>query len=295
METVELLKQRATERARQVVGPAEIEAYRCDGAVCLRGIFLPDEVELCRAGIAANMAAPSERANVASRPDDPGYFIEDFCNWQTNRSYHDFIFNSAAAAAAGLLMDCDAVRLFHDHLLVKEPNTRAKTPWHQDQPYYNIEGKQNCSVWAPMDKVARAATLEFIAGTHAGPWLMPRSFMSSEAMWFPEGSLADLPDIEADRSAFNIIGWELEPGDAVFFHMLALHAAAGVSTGRRRVLSIRFMGDDITHAPRRWRTSPHFPGLEEELPAGSPMVHPLFPVLWEKQAAPDNGSAHHQC
>lgn len=57
---------------------------------------------------------------------------------------------------------------------------------------------------------------------------MPRSFLDSQAQWFPEGSLADLPDIEADRSAWNILGWELSPGDAVFFHMLTLHASGGV-------------------------------------------------------------------
>lgn len=279
---IETVRQRAMEHARSVVGPAEIAAYRRDGAVCLRGILSQDDVELCRRGISANMAAPSERANVASRPDDPGYFIEDFCNWQSNPQYREFIFNSAAAAAAGLLMGCDKVRLYHDHLLVKEPNTKAKTPWHQDQPYYNVEGTQNCSMWAPMDPVARSATLEFVAGTHKGPWLMPRSFMSNEAKWFPDGTLADLPDIEADRGAFNILGWQLEPGDAVFFHMLTLHAAGGVGNGRRRVLSVRFLGDDMRHAPRQWKTSPSFPGLEAELPAGSEMDHPLFPVLWER-------------
>jgi len=272
---------RATERARSLVGPAQIEAYRRDGAVCVRRLFSAVEIQTGIAGIAENMAAPSERANVASRPEDPGYFIEDFCNWQHNNHYRKLIFNSAAAAVAGLLMGSETVRLYHDHLLVKEPNTKAKTPWHQDQPYYNIEGSQNCSMWAPMDPVARAATLEFVGGTHLGPWLMPRSFMSNDAKWFPEGTLADLPDIEADRSAYNILGWELEPGDAVFFHMLTLHAAAGVGASRRRVLSVRFLGDDITHAPRQWKTSPAFPGLELELPAGAPMDHPLFPVLWE--------------
>jgi ectoine hydroxylase-related dioxygenase (phytanoyl-CoA dioxygenase family) len=272
----------AFEHAKSIVGPQEIEAYQRDGVVCLRGILTEQDVDLCREGIAENMAHPSERANVASRPDDPGYFIEDFCNWQNNQYYHNFIFNSAAAAAAGLLMGSETVRLYHDHLLVKEPNTRAKTPWHQDQPYYNIEGFQNCSMWAPMDTVARSATLEFVAGTHKGPWLMPRSFMSNEAKWFPEGALADLPDIEADRSAFPIIGWDLEPGDAVFFHMLTLHAAGGVGSGRRRVLSVRFLGDDIRHAPRSWKTSPSFPGLEAELPTGAPMEHPLFPVLWDR-------------
>lgn len=272
----------AFEHARSIVGPEEIEAYQRDGVVCLRGILTAQDVDLCREGIAENMAHPSERANVASRPDDPGYFIEDFCNWQTNQHYHDFIFHSAAAAAAGLLMRSETVRLYHDHLLVKEPNTRAKTPWHQDQPYYNIDGFQNCSVWAPMDPVTRSATLEFVAGTHTGPWLMPRSFMSNEAKWFPDGALADLPDIEADRSAYPIIGWDLEPGDAVFFHMLTLHAAGGVGNGRRRVLSVRFLGDDIRHAPRSWKTSPSFPGLEAELPSGAPMEHSLFPVLWDR-------------
>jgi ectoine hydroxylase-related dioxygenase (phytanoyl-CoA dioxygenase family) len=275
----------AAERARTLIGPDDIEAYRRDGAICVRGLFSPQEVETGIAGITENMAAPSERANVASRPEDPGYFIEDFCNWQTNSHYRNFIFNSSAAAVAGLLMGSNEVRLYHEHLLVKEPNTKQKTPWHQDQPYYNIEGSQNCSMWAPMDPVARAATLEFVAGTHKGPWLMPRSFMSSDAKWFPEGTLADLPDIEGNRDAFEIIGWEMQPGDVVFFHMLTLHAAAGVGNGRRRVLSVRFLGDDIRHAPRQWKTSPVFPGLDQELAAGAPMDHPLFPVLWERRVA----------
>ncbi|WP_374306539.1 phytanoyl-CoA dioxygenase family protein [Dongia sp.] len=268
------------ERLAEVFGPRVIEDFRRDGVVCVRGLLNAQEIERCRAGIDENMAHPSERAKVASRPEDPGYFIEDFCNWQHIDAYRDVIFNSPAAAAAGLLMGSQTVRLYHDHLLVKEPNTRQKTPWHQDQPYYNIDGFQNCSMWAPMDPVPRAATLEFVAGTHKGPWLMPRSFMSNEAKWFPEGSLSDLPDIEADRSAFDILGWELEPGDVVFFHMLTLHAAGGARSGRRRVLSVRFLGDDVRHAPRQWKTSPSFPGLEAALPAGAPLDHPMFPILW---------------
>jgi ectoine hydroxylase-related dioxygenase (phytanoyl-CoA dioxygenase family) len=165
-------------------------------------------------------------------------------------------------------------------MLVKEAGTRQPTPWHQDQPYYNVDGAQTCSVWMPVDPVSRGSTLEFVAGSHVGPWLMPRTFMDGQARWFPEGSLADLPDIEADRSAFPIVGWALEPGDAVFFHMLALHAAGGADR-RRRAFSIRFLGDDAVHAPRAWKTSPEFPGLTETLPAGAPMDDPRFPVVWQ--------------
>ena len=41
-------------------------------------------------------------------------------------------------------------------------------------------------------------------GTHRGPWLMPRTFLKKEARWFPEGSLAELPDIDADPAGFDI-------------------------------------------------------------------------------------------
>lgn len=264
-----------------MIDPTLVETFQRDGAVCIRQLFRPQEMAVLRAGIDENLAHLSPRAKVASRPDDPGRFVEDFCNWQNNVHYRRFIFDSALAETAARLMRSATARLYHDHMLTKEPGTRQATPWHQDQPYYNIEGRQNASFWIPIDPVNRESTLEFVAGSHLGPWLMPRSFMDLEARWFPEGTLADLPDVEANREAFRILGWELQPGDAVCFHMLMLHGARGV-TGphRRRVFSARFLGDDITHAPRRWTTSPEFPGLDAELPAGAPMNHPLFPLLW---------------
>jgi len=264
--------------ADRVVTPEQVDAFQRDGVVCLRGLLTPAEVQRLARGIDANLAAPSPRAIVASRPEDPGFFIEDFCNWQDNADYRATAMDTALPQAAARLMQSRTVRLYHDHMLTKQPGTRTRTPWHQDQPYYNVDGLQNVSFWIPVDPVSRAATLEFVAGSHRGPWLMPRSFMDHQARWFPEGSLADLPDIEADRGAHRILGWALEPGDAVAFHMLALHASAGADS-RRRVFSLRYLGDDATHAPRRWKTSPEFPGLAGQLPAGAAMDHPLFPLL----------------
>ena len=263
------------------VSAADVEAFERDGAVCLRAQLTPAQIEVLRSGIDANLKSPSPRAKVASAPDDPGYFVEDFCNWRDNASYRQVIFDSALARTAAQLMRSRTVRLYHDHMLTKEPGTRQRTPWHQDQPYYNIEGRQNVSMWIPVDPVSRESTLELVAGSHKGPWLMPRTFLDSQARWFPEGSLADLPNIDADRSAHRILGWALEPGDIVCFQMLTLHGSSGVGgTSRRRVFSVRFLGDDVRHAPRAWRTSPEFPGLIDELPAGAPMEHALFPLLW---------------
>jgi len=278
--TPDALQHALDDRVQRCLTDDLITAFRRDGAVCIRQLLRPDELALLAEGIEANLAAPSPRAKVASRPDDPGRFFEDFCNWQDNPAYRRFIFETPLALLAQQLMGSARVRLYHDHLLVKEPGTRQRTPWHQDQPYYNVAGNQNISMWIPVDPVTRASTLEFIAGSHQGPWLMPRTFMDNQAQWFPEGSLADLPDIESARDQYPILGWDIEPGDFVCFHMLTLHAAGGVDgTRRRRVFSVRMLGDDMRHAPRPWRTSPDFPGLADELPAGAPLDHPLFPVL----------------
>lgn len=269
--------------------PTTLEDYERDGAVRIRGLFSSEQIADLTRGIEENLLRPSPLAQVASDPDDPGWFFEDFCNWRVIAAYRRLIFESGVGAVAAELMRSHEARLYHDHLLVKEPDTRQRTPWHQDQPYYNVDGRQNVSMWAPVDPVPREASLEFVARSHAGPWLMPRTFMKNEAKWFPEGSLQELPDIEANRDDYDIVGWALEPGDAVFFNMLTLHASAGVSgPNRRRAFSVRFLGDDMTHAPRPWATSPPFPGLENQLGAGAPMRHPLFPVLFKRSGAGEN-------
>lgn len=279
-----------------LVTPEHISEYAQNGAICIRGLLSSEQVALIQKGVDENLAHLSYRAVVASKDEDPGKFVEDFCTWQSNEAYKQIIFQSPLASVAAKLMQSTTARLYHDHMLTKEPGTQQHTPWHQDQPYYNIDGFQNVSFWIPCDPVSRASTLEFIAGSHRGPWLMPRTFLTSQvcvhvrlvssrqAKWFPEGSLAELPDIDASRAAFDILGWALSPGDVVCFHMLTLHAAAGVDGAhRRRVLSVRFVGDDVRHAPRPWKTSPDFPGLAAELPAGAPLDHPLFPVLWPRK------------
>jgi ectoine hydroxylase-related dioxygenase (phytanoyl-CoA dioxygenase family) len=260
------------------------EQFWRDGAVCVRGAFSASDIDLARRAIDANLADLSPYAKRASGAED-GAFVEDFCNWQRIPELDEFVRTSPAAeVAADLIGSSQRVRLYHDHVLVKEPGTRQRTPWHQDLPYYNVAGRLNISMWIPVDPVPRASTLEFVKGSHLGPWYMPRTFLDGRAQWFPEGSLAELPDVDADPERYPVIGWELEPGDVVCFHMLTLHAAGGVGDNRRRVLSLRFLGDDMVHAVRGWPTSPPFPGLADELPDGSPLDHPLFPVVWRGAA-----------
>ncbi len=266
---------------------ARAAAFARDGAVKVAGLLSPADVETARAAVEEILARPGPLFIEASGPDDPGRFVEDFCRAGDIPALAELARGARIAAVAAELMGSTSVRFFHDHVLVKEPGTRQRTPWHQDQPYYNVDGRQNVSCWIPLDPVPAESSLEIVAGSHRGPWLMPRTFLDGAARWFPEGALAELPDIDADRRSRRILAWDLEPGDAVCFHFLAVHGAPGFpGLGRRRVLSLRYLGDDARHAPRSWRTSPDFPGLADELPAGAPMEHPLFPVNWPEGSIP---------
>jgi ectoine hydroxylase-related dioxygenase (phytanoyl-CoA dioxygenase family) len=221
--------------------------FQRDGACVIRGLLTPAELERLAEGVEENLAAPSDRAVEGGGETGTG-----------TRS----------------------VRLHHDHLLVKDPDTTIRTPWHQDQPFYDIDGSDTVSLWIPLDPVPRESTLEFVAGSHAaGTWYMPRGFFDDRPMVFEEGTLEEVPDIEAERDAHTILGWELEPGDAVAFNMLTLHAAGG-SRHRRRAFSVRIVGDDVRLAARPHPTSPSFPELDGVLAPGDPLDHPLFPVLW---------------
>src|SRR3954471_11653780 len=259
---------------------AEVDAFARDGVTVLRGVLSDEEVGTLVRGVDRNLAELSPLGMNATEPGKPGAFVEDLRNWQRIGEYEDVIRGSALGRVAGALMGAREVRLFHDHLLVKEPGTLDRSPWHQDQPYYCIDGAQTVSFWIPLDPVARPSTLEFVAGSHGGPWYMPRSFVKKTAMVFEEGALAEVPDVDADRAAFPIKGWAMQPGDAVAFNMLTLHAAAG-SPARRRAFSVRFTGDDVTWAPRPHRTSPPFDDVD--LGAGAPLEHPAFPVIWSRR------------
>ncbi len=51
-------------------------------------------------------------------------------------------------------MQSQTAKFFHEHTLVKPAGGSTVTPWHHDQPYYCVSGRQNVSFWIPLDPVA---------------------------------------------------------------------------------------------------------------------------------------------
>lgn len=258
--------------------PADVEAFRADGAVVLRGVFR-EWVEPLRAGVERLMAAPSPLERTYRPADGSAPFFQDFCNWQRIPEFRAFVLESPAAQAAATLMRSRTARFFHDHVLVKEPGSSVATPWHQDLPYYCVEGTQSVSFWTPLDPVPRDVVMECIAGSHRwGRDFRPTRFDGTPL--YAKDDFEPLPDIEAHRAEYRILGWDLEPGDAIAFSFRTVHGApANRSQRRRRAFSSRWTGDDAVYAERGGKTSPPFPGLN--LKPGEPLAAPEFPLVWQ--------------
>jgi ectoine hydroxylase-related dioxygenase (phytanoyl-CoA dioxygenase family) len=264
------------------VSAADVEAYQREGSVVLRGVFA-DWVEPLRAGVERNMREPGTYATENVKPEEgKGRFFDDYCNWQRIPEFSAFVAQSPAASIAGALMRSREVQMFHDHVLVKEPGTPKPTPWHQDMPYYCVDGMQTVSYWVPLDPVSEANTLRVVLGSHLWPKLVrPVSWAAGQSFYADDAAFMDLPDIDAGVATgkFAILAPAMQPGDAIAFNYRSVHGAAGnVGSNRRRAFSCRFLGDDVTFIQRPGRTSPPYPGIDQQ--SGQRMREDWFPTVW---------------
>lgn len=257
---------------------AKVDAYRADGAVLIKGLFA-DWVDVIRSGIERNMTSPGPYASENLNEGEAGRFFDDYCNWSRIPEFEDVIRDSEVGPVAADLMQSEHVQVFHDHILVKEPGTSKPTPWHQDAPYYFVEGEQTVSFWCPVDPV-KEASLRCVAGSQL--WQKPvlPTRWQSEADFYPDESIY-MPVPDPDTEGMSILEWEMEPGDAVAFNYKTLHGARGNNTKlRRRAFSLRLLGDDARYVTRPGRTSPPFP--DHDMHDGQRLREDWFPVIYSR-------------
>ena len=263
-----------------LINSRHIEDYQRDGVVLIKGLFA-EYIDLVRDGIEANMRSPGPYAAENLKPGESGRFFDDYCNWQRIDQFRDVIHLSPAAEVAADLMESQTVQIFHDHVLVKEPGTSKPTPWHQDSPYYFVEGGQTVSFWSPVDPVSDAS-LRCVAGSHLwGRPVLPVRWLAEDQFYPNEDSYMPIPD--PDEEAMEIREWAMQPGDAVAFDFRVLHGARGNDSGqRRRAFSLRFVGDDARYVERPGRTSPPFPG--HGMMPGQRLRVDWFPIVFRRDA-----------
>ena len=254
-----------------------IKSFQDDGVVLIKGLFA-DYVGLIQMGIDYNIQNPGRYAAENIKDGEGGRFFDDYCNWNRISQFQEVIKNSKVAEVAAGLMKSKTVQVFHDHVLVKEPGTSKPTPWHQDSPYYFVEGSQTVSFWSPVDAVTDA-TLRCVAGSHK--WskpVLPTRWLNEDK--FYKDTVKYMPVPDPDAEGMKILEWDMDPGDAVAFHYGVLHGARGNQTKkRRRAFSLRLVGDDARYVERPGPTSPPFPGHNME--PGDRLREDWFPIIYK--------------
>lgn len=230
----------------------QIERFRSDGVVKIPGAVTPDALTPILELADAQLARPGPWVTDTNPGQTTDRLFTTRYLWREEPVMNRFVFGSGVAELAATLMGFHSVRLYTDHLLIKEPNTAAPTPWHQDIPYWPFLGKQICSVWVACTSASVAgSSLEFVRGSHLwDSYFAPKPF-DDEPGWTADFEGEECPDIESDRAEYDIVGFDVQPGDAIVFSAWILHGARGNSAPDRRVaISTRWLGDDATWQPR---------------------------------------------
>ena len=253
----------------------EIDFYQKQGALIIKNVFKP-WINILREGFEKVLKEPGPHARENIKNEE-GRFFEDYCNWQRISEFKKFAEESPAAQIVGEATRSKSIQLFHEHIFVKDPGTNKETPWHQDMPYYCVNGNDTGSFWIPLDQITKENSLQILLGSHKLPKLVRPTKWSNNKPWYKnDENFMDMPSINTDE---NILKSEMNLGDAILFNFKVLHSSPGnLENIPRRAFSMRFIGDDVTYVDRGGETSPPFKGID--LKIGAKMREDWFPVVW---------------
>jgi ectoine hydroxylase-related dioxygenase (phytanoyl-CoA dioxygenase family) len=305
------------------VTDAEREAYARDGFVLLKGIYPARWVESLKtqledifdrqphramdqrsvtggrtegirvdmAALASGMRAAVPDASIAVEGGNDTAIVgrsiveTDAASWHSGIRHHH-LEGPLPEIVAGLT-GTGKVVFYSDQLFLKEPGSRIRTPFHQDEPYFLVQGEV-AVCWVPVDPVNREnGCMGYVRGSHRWGRLFKPSDFVTEHGTFPErdgiehSGLESLPPIDVESP--DVVYLEADPGDVIVHHWSTVHGAAGNVSGSaiRRAASVRYALGDSRYCRRASSPEPFRDTVD--LRDGEPLDRAArFPVVWPR-------------
>lgn len=232
----------------------EKEAFRRDGVVLIKGAVSPEMTQKMLDAVDRLIATPLP--GMEGVPRGTGMDRHLFAD---NDDFKEFVFDTSLAKFAAQATDSETVRIYFDQIFTKEANSTGVFSWHQDHPYWPIAGTQVVSTWVALTPATvEGSALEFVKGSNK--WDKTYQPVAGEVtdqalmntFWDGFGDLAvSYPDViipfEDYPERFEVLGFAVEPGDALLFDYRILHRSRGNGSDIRRVaVSWRWLGDNAT-------------------------------------------------
>lgn len=259
----------------RTVSAADVDSYRRDGHLLLRGVASRDEAAAYRDVVrSATLRLSQETRALADRDTYGKAFLQVSNLWQHSDEVAQFVLAPRYAQIAGALLGVPRVRIYHDQALFKEPGG-GFTPWHQDAMYWPLDGQQCLTMWMPLvDVEPEMGGLCFASGTHA------------------EGPMSDIAISDASEEHFDHVLADgrfalrqpvaMRAGDATFHSGWTAHRALpNDSQTAREVMTIIWFADGLhvqepANPAQRFDLDAWLPGLAPGEPARSPL-NPVLP------------------
>ena len=246
-------------------------AFAEDGAIRLESVIGDEFV--------ARLQDAVERVH-----DHPGGFWFKIYLWRVDPDFRECCLRSRLPGIAAQLLQTDKVNLLYDQLFVKPPQGEP-TPWHNDLPYWPVDGTSVMSLWLALSEVTPDnGGLEFIRGSHRWQRRFDPFDADAQGQTYRETAERNpdnepMPDFDAERNQHEILSWQLRPGDAIAFHALTVHTAgSNITSDRpRKGYALRFTGSEIRY---HLGTSMNEHVLNPELEPGDVMDSDQYPVVF---------------
>tara|TARA_Y100000758_G_scaffold53839_1_gene34450 strand:+ start:65 stop:916 length:852 start_codon:yes stop_codon:yes gene_type:complete len=274
------------------ISTEEIDTYHRDGVLLLKGLFDKDWIELLNKGLDLNCKSPTERSRIWDKDDEGHTMFYDTLAWREIEEYKKFIFDSPAAQICGQLMKVKTVKYFFDAVFVRSPGTKFETPWHQDEPYWSIEGYDACTLWMPLVPVKEKNCLSFVPGSHRFKSVFNQKNFGEitghpkDQVDFSKVADQEFPDINANPERFGVVNWEMQPGDCIAFNGRTMHGGSGKldNESNLRVFTTKWLGDDARIKFRNYGMDPDFSSLmiKKGLKSGDRLDTDMYPQIWPK-------------
>lgn len=212
---------------------------------------------------------------------DPG-------NWHAGLRTHHI--DGPLPQVVGELTASNKVNYYSDQIFLKEPGSLTRTPFHQDQPYFLVQGGTVAVCWVPVDHVTLASgSMGYVTGSHKWNKLFkPSDFVTNTGTFLERGGI-DLGglDVLPAQSEFidDVVYFDAEPGDVIVHHWATIHGSSGNTTAGqlRRAASVRFAGEGCVFHRRRSSPEPFRNTID--LAEGDDLeLSARFPVVWRQSS-----------
>jgi ectoine hydroxylase-related dioxygenase (phytanoyl-CoA dioxygenase family) len=240
---------------------AAIPFYRATGFVRVREMLSREEAAHFR-------RAALEYSRQAGSYANSEIFQQLVNVWQDDETLRSLTLSRKIGGVAEQLAGVP-LRLWHDHLLIKQPGKSKATEFHQDQPYWPHENSaQPISCWIALQDVpARRGCMTFLPGSHR------RTDLPAQALDNDKSLFGICPELEWSER----VTVPLRAGDCTFHHGRCAHMATPNLTTEARVAHvIIFMDETATFSGKS-----HVITNPLELETGARMNGELFPRVSE--------------